>query len=95
MAKERKNHAQEKSAGFEEKLARLQILSEEIKNPETGLEQALSIFEEGIGLAKSLEEELSRIESKIQILINNPKKPEEKPELDLFSSLPDDGSGQV
>ena len=32
MAKERKNHAQEKSAGFEEKLARLQVLSEEIKN---------------------------------------------------------------
>ena len=57
MAKERKNHAQEKSAGFEEKLARLQVLSEEIKNPETGLEQALSIFEEGIGLAKSLEED--------------------------------------
>ncbi len=89
MAREKKDGAAKKSgdASFEEKLERLQALSDEIKNPGTGLEEALSIFEEGIALAKSLENELNRIESKIQILINNPQKPEEKPELDLFSSL--------
>ncbi len=75
---------------FEEKLSRLQTLSEEIKNPATGLEDALSIFEEGIKLAKSLETELDKIENKIQILINQPKTAEEKPELDLFSSIPED-----
>ncbi len=80
----------QKKTSFEEKLSRLQILSEEIKNPDTGLEDALSIFEEGIKLAKSLETELDKIENKIQILINQPKKSGEKPELDLFSSIPED-----
>ena len=92
MAKEKKNNAAQKSenASFEEKLERLQILSDEIKNPGTGLEEALSIFEEGIALAKSIEKELSRIENRIQVLINNPKEPDEIPELDLFSSAPEE-----
>ena len=83
MAKEKKAS----DLSFEEKLERLQALSDEIKNPGTGLEESLSIFEEGISLAKSLENELNRIESKIQILVNSPQKPDEKPELDLFSTL--------
>ena len=92
MAKEKKDGEAKKASdlSFEEKLERLQSLSDEIKNPGTGLEDALSIFEEGISLAKSLEDELNRIESKIQILINSPQKPDEKPELDLFSSLSED-----
>ncbi len=89
MAKEKKDSSAKKGMSFEEKLERLQALSDEIKNPGTALEEALSIFEEGIALAKSVEDELNRIESKIQILINNPKGPEEKPELDLFSSMPE------
>ena len=92
MHKEKKDGAANKNSklSFEEKLERLQALSDEIKNPGTPLEEALSIFEEGISLAKSLEDELDRIESKIQILINNPQKPEEKPDLDLFSSVPEE-----
>ena len=86
MAKEKKAS----DLSFEEKLERLQALSDEIKNPGTGLENALAIFEEGISLAKSLEDELNRIESKIQILINSPQKPDDKPELDLFSTLSDE-----
>jgi len=70
-----------------ERLNRLEALSEAIKNPETDLEDALLIFEEGIKLAKSLEKELDRIEGKIEILKNSPISPEEKPELDLFSMI--------
>ena len=92
MAKEKKDGSAKKadSMSFEEKLERLQALSDEIKNPGTGLEDALSIFEEGISLAKSLENELNRIEGKIQALINNPQGPDEKPELELFSLSSED-----
>ena len=92
MAKEKRDGAAKKAGGmsFEEKLERLQALSDEIKNPATPLEDALSIFEEGIALAKSMESELDRIEGKIQVLINSPQGPDEKPELDLFSSVPEE-----
>ena len=57
---------------FEEKLNRLEQLSEKIKSSDISLEEAVKTFEEGIKLSKGLEAELGKIESKIQILINNP-----------------------
>lgn len=94
MAQGKKNEASGKKSGknarFEERLSRLQTLSEEIKDPDMGLEDALALFEEGITLAKSLEEELNKIENKIQVMINQPRTPDEKPELDLFSSVQDE-----
>jgi exodeoxyribonuclease VII small subunit len=69
---------------FEERLERLEELSEEIRNPELALEDALACFEEGIKLAKTLEKDLDRIEGKIQILMNQPAAADEKPELELF-----------
>nr|MBP3283230.1 exodeoxyribonuclease VII small subunit [Treponema sp.] len=57
---------------FEENMARLEELSEKIRNPEIGIEDALSTFEEGIRLAKTLENEIEKIEGKIQILMNSP-----------------------
>ncbi|HNY17035.1 MAG TPA: exodeoxyribonuclease VII small subunit [Treponemataceae bacterium] len=70
---------------FEERLGRLEELSETIRDPELALEDALACFEEGIKLAKGLEKDLDRIEGKIQILMNQPEGPDEKPELDLFT----------
>jgi Exonuclease VII small subunit. len=70
---------------FEERLDRLEELSDAIKDPELSLEDALAYFEEGIKLAKTLEKDIDRIEGKIQLLMNQPSTPEEKPELDLFS----------
>jgi exodeoxyribonuclease VII small subunit len=75
---------------FEERLERLEELSAEIRDPGLALEDALACFEEGIKLAKSLEKDLDRIEGKIQVLMNQPSAPDEKPELDLFSQN-DDG----
>lgn len=72
---------------FEEKLEKLEELSTKIKNPELPLEEALKIFEDGIQLAKGMEKELDKIEGKIQILMNQPSQPEDKCELDLFSSV--------
>ena len=82
---------------FEKKLETLENLSEQIKNNNLPLEEALNIFEQGIKLAKGMEKELSKIESKIQILMNQPDsetenettqksegKTKSKPKLDLF-----------
>lgn len=70
---------------FDERLERLEELSDAIRNPDLALEDALACFEEGIKLAKTLEKDLDKIEGKIQILMNQPAAPDEKPELDLFS----------
>ena len=70
---------------FEERLARLEEISEKIKSADLPLEEALAAFEEGIKLAKTLEKDIDKIESKVQILMNQPMQPQDKPELELFS----------
>lgn len=70
---------------FDERLARLEELSERIRESDVNLEDALACFEEGIKLAQALEKDLDRIEGKIQILMNQPSGNDDKPELDLFS----------
>ena len=65
-------------------------LGSEIKKSDIKLEDALKMFEEGITLAKGMEKELDKIEGKIQQLMNQPTLPQEKVELDLFSSLNDE-----
>jgi exodeoxyribonuclease VII small subunit len=72
---------------FEERLIRLENLSEEIKEGNIPLEKAVSLFEEGMKLSKGLETELSKYERKIEILINKPKNTDEKPDLELFPEL--------
>ena len=72
---------------FEDKLNRLEEIADAIKKTDVSLEDAVSYFEEGITLAKKMEKELEKIESKVQILMNNPVPVETKPELDLFSNL--------
>lgn len=69
---------------FEEKLEKLEKLSENIKQNDISLEDALKNFEEGIKLAKSLEKELDKMESKIQILMNDGELKDGKVELSLF-----------
>ena len=75
---------------FEQRLQRLEELGSEIKKSDIKLEDALKMFEEGISLAKGMEKELDKIEGKIQQLMNQPTLPQEKVELDLFSSLNDE-----
>ena len=75
---------------FEQRLQRLEELGREIKKSDIKLEDALKMFEEGITLAKGMEKELDKIEGKIQQLMNQPTLPQEKVELDLFSSLNDE-----
>jgi exodeoxyribonuclease VII small subunit len=72
---------------FEERLTRLEEICEEIQDGKIPLEKAVSLFEEGITLSKGLEKELTKIERKIEMLINKPDEKEMKPELELFPEL--------
>ncbi len=71
---------------FEERLEKLEEISNSIRSTDVPLEKALSLFEEGIKLAKGLEKDIDKMEGKIQVLLNQPVLPDEKPELDLFAT---------
>jgi exodeoxyribonuclease VII small subunit len=72
---------------FEERLARLESLGEKIRGTDVPLDEALKAFEEGIKIAKGLEKDLEKIESRIEILMNNTEAvKEESPELELFDN---------
>jgi exodeoxyribonuclease VII small subunit len=71
---------------FEERLEHLEKLGEQVRNTEIPLNEALAAFEEGIKLARSLEKDLEKIESRIEILVNGDTSiPDEKPTLELFN----------
>ena len=82
---------------FEERLERLEELNEKIGEGNIPLEEAVSLFEEGISLARGLEKELSKVERKIEILVDEgaaqdgrPDGESEnagKPKLELFPEL--------
>jgi len=88
MAK--KTVAAAKSGGmknFEERLARLETLGEQIRKTDIPLDEALKAFEEGIRLARTLESDLEKIESRIETLMNSADAGvDESPDLELFNS---------
>ena len=72
---------------FEERLERLETLGEQIRKTDIPLDEALAAFEEGIRLARALENDLEKIENRIEILMNSADAPmEESPVLELFDS---------
>jgi exodeoxyribonuclease VII small subunit len=74
-----------KTKSFEERLARLDAIGQKMRDGELELEEAVKLFDEGMRLAKALEKELSRIERKVQILVNDPEATGEDPNLELFA----------
>ena len=86
-----KKTAPVKSGGtksFEQRLERLETLGEQIRKTDIPLDEALKAFEEGIRLARTLENDLEKIENRIEILMNSTDAQEgESPDLELF----DDG----
>jgi exodeoxyribonuclease VII small subunit len=72
---------------FEERLEKLERLGETIRDGSIPLDEALKAFEEGIKLARGLEKDLEKVESRIEILMNSPDADlEQKPELSLFDA---------
>jgi exodeoxyribonuclease VII small subunit len=73
---------------FEERLERLEQLGENIRKPEVPLDDALRAFEEGIRLAKTLEKDLEKVESRIELLMSDPDvKTDEPPQFSLFDGV--------
>jgi len=71
---------------FEERLERLEILGEQIRKTDIPLDEALKAFEEGIKLARTLEKDLEKIDSRIEILMNSAEaEADDSPELELFA----------
>jgi exodeoxyribonuclease VII small subunit len=70
---------------FEERLEKLETLGEKIRKTDVPLDEALQAFEEGIKIARTLEKDLEKVESRIEILLNDTDAPkDENPELELF-----------
>jgi exodeoxyribonuclease VII small subunit len=70
---------------FEERLERLELLGEKIRRPDVPLDEAIGAFEEGIKIARTLEKDLEKVESRIELLLNDEGAPEdERAELELF-----------
>jgi len=77
---------------FEERLARLEQLTQLVRAPQTPLAEAVTSFEEGFKLAQALEKDLEKMERRVEILLNPPAPgstpPPGDPTFDLFSDLP-------
>lgn len=56
-------------AGFESSLQRLEAIVEQLERGESSLADSLRLFEEGVGLARRLEQELAAAEIKVEALL--------------------------
>ena len=60
---------QKKEEGFEEALARLETLVEEMESGELGLEKMIQHFEEGTRLVDACTQKLNEVEQRIEKLV--------------------------
>ena len=58
---------------FEEKLKRLEIIVTKLEKGEESLEDSLTLFEEGIELLKSLEDELGNAKARVERVLKGEK----------------------
>ena len=82
-------------ATFEERLSRLEQIGERLREGSVPLDEATTLFEEGVKLARSLEKELAKVERKIEILVNDPAKEDTEPSLELFPGLDSNVTGPL
>lgn len=57
---------------FEQKLDKLEEISNTLQDPDTDLLKAVDLYEEGMKLASSIDKELSNIERRIEIVTSKP-----------------------
>ena len=72
---------------FETRLARLEAIAEQLRNGEVHIDTATALFEEGMRLSRALESELTSIERRVEIVVNETKDPSTPPETALFPPL--------
>ncbi len=59
-----------KDMKIEEKLERMEKITQSLKDESTPLEEALKLFEEGVGIGKEVEKSLSEAEKQVEIILN-------------------------
>ncbi|TXR54288.1 exodeoxyribonuclease VII small subunit [Reinekea thalattae] len=62
--------ASQKTAPFEENLASLEAIVNQLESGELSLDESLKQFEQGIALTRSCQESLAKAEQKVQILMS-------------------------
>lgn len=62
---------------FEEKLNKLEEIAKSLQDPNTELQNAVSLYEEGMKLANEIDKELSKIERRIEIVTSAPGESDE------------------
>lgn len=67
---------------FESDLKRMEEITELLKNPETGLEKSIELYEEGNKLARSLSKTLEAIQRKVEKVTTLDENEPETEELD-------------
>ena len=67
---------------FESDLKRMEEITQLLKNPETGLEKSIELYEEGSRLAKELSKTLDQIQRKVEKVTSPPENELETVDLD-------------
>ena len=62
----------EKEMTFEQKIARMEEISKALSDQATDLQKAVSMYEEGMKLASEVDNELSAVERRIEIVTSRP-----------------------
>ena len=57
---------------FEQKLSRMEEISKALSKPETDLQEAVNLYEEGMKLANEVDSEFAKIERRIEIVTSRP-----------------------
>ncbi|MDD4010747.1 MAG: exodeoxyribonuclease VII small subunit [Sphaerochaetaceae bacterium] len=57
---------------FEDSLKRLEEITASLENPETDLEKAVELYEEGMKLEKQASDELGKLQRRIQVVTSSP-----------------------
>ncbi len=72
MANKAIGSAVDSKLSFEQKLDKLEEISKSLQDPNTDLQKAVSLYEDGMKLANEVDEELSKIERRIEIVTSKP-----------------------
>lgn len=71
---------------FESDMARMEEITNRLQDNSVPLEESIKLFEEGVGIARRVEKELTEIERKVEILTSPPDGTDPSPSIDMFSN---------
>lgn len=67
--------SESQSQTYEQNFQRLQQVVEMLENETLGLEQSLTLFEEGMKLSQLCDAQLSKVEERVKVLTSEPTEP--------------------